>query len=188
MIIHLVGNATHLKEDLPYLRTIAKKIHENGDVLALNWIDPANKQDVDTNTPRSWDTVLDEHVDAVSKAELLIVEASQYRFGVGYFTAMATQNKKPTLLVSRKPLKGRSITGITDQYLTCRTYKTKVELGKVVTEFLKENTADAQDLRFNFFIDRQIYNYLRDKSYETGKSKSEIIRELLEREIDGRHS
>jgi len=50
--------------------------------------------------------------------------------------------------------------------------------------FLKENDVSTKDLRFNFFIDRKIHNYLRWVSYKTGKPRSEIIRELLNREIE----
>jgi hypothetical protein len=172
--IHLLATPTNSQKDLPYLRSIAQAIHENGDELALPWFEDTHPNNAAT---------LEAYNEATAKADLLIVEASHYSFDTGLFTALATQNKKPTLLVSRNPLDGRSISGISSQYLTCRTYKTAAELALLTTQFLQDNTLDAQDLRFNFFIDRQIYSYLRNKSYETGKNKSEIIRELLEREI-----
>jgi hypothetical protein len=185
MIIHLAGSASHLKEDLPYLRAIAQTIYENGDILALNWFEPAYGKDIEGNTPNNWLTVLDKYIEAASKADLLILEGTQYRFGNGFFAAGATQTKKPVLFVSRNSLEGKSITGINNQYLTCHTYENESELIAIVDNFLKTNALDSQDQRFNFFIDRQIYNYLRDKSYASGKTKSEIIRELLDREITG---
>ena len=39
-------------------------------------------------------------------------------------------------------------------------------------------------MRFNFFIDRKIYNYLRWASFKTGKTKAEILRDLVENEIE----
>lgn len=184
MNIHIVGNATRLSEDLSSLRTIAEAVHEHGDIVALNWFEPANGRDVEDKIPPGWPAILDEYVEAASKADLLIIEASGYRFDVGYFLAMATQNKKPTLLVSRNAFEGKSLSGIESQYLTKILYKNDTDLKRIITQFLNDNAIDSNDLRFNFFIDRQIYNYLRDKSYETGKNKSEIIRELLDREIN----
>lgn len=54
----------------------------------------------------------------------------------------------------------------------------------IVADFINENNIDNKDLRFNFFIDRQIYNYLRWAAYQTGRNKSEILRELVLREIE----
>jgi len=38
-------------------------------------------------------------------------------------------------------------------------------------------------MRFNFFINSEIYNYLKYEAYVTGKNKSEILRELVLKEI-----
>lgn len=174
MIIHLASGTQYFSKDSPYLQTIIQTIQENGDVLAANWLDgPVKPQKLN---------------EAASKADLLIIEATNYDFNNGFDAAIATQTKKPVLLLSRNSLEGRSITGISNQYFTCHTYKTKDDLAAFVRDFLQQNALDSQDQRFNFFIDRQIYNYLRDKSYATGKSKSEIIRELLDREISGRNT
>jgi len=62
-------------------------------------------------------------------------------------------------------------------------YQTEADVAKIVGDFLMENTISTKELRFNMFIDRQIYGYLRSESLETGKNKSEIIRDLIMREI-----
>ena len=41
-------------------------------------------------------------------------------------------------------------------------------------------------MRFNFFIDRPIYNYLRWAALKTNKTKAEILRELVQREIENK--
>jgi predicted DNA-binding protein len=53
-----------------------------------------------------------------------------------------------------------------------------------VSQFLEQNHIENKDLRFNFFIDRQIYNYLRWASFKTGKTKAEILRELVLHDIE----
>lgn len=54
----------------------------------------------------------------------------------------------------------------------------------IVKEFLEENVIDTKDLRFNFFLDRPTYNYLRWMSSKTGKTKAEIVRSLLQKEMN----
>lgn len=98
--------------------------------------------------------------------------------------SQALQHKKPVLLVTRENIRGRLINGIKHKLLTVQHYDTQDDLKKIVNKFIRVNTISSKDLRFNFLIDRQIYSYLRQTSYETGKNKSEIIRELLESEIE----
>jgi len=57
-----------------------------------------------------------------------------------------------------------------------------------VGDFIEENRMGAKDIRFNFFIDRKILNYLNWAAFQTGETKSEIIRKLLEQEIDKTNS
>jgi predicted DNA-binding protein len=52
-----------------------------------------------------------------------------------------------------------------------------------ILPFLEDNNISTKDMRFNFFIDRPIYNYLRWAALRTGKTKAEILRELVQREI-----
>ena len=53
-------------------------------------------------------------------------------------------------------------------------------LEDIIRQFLTDNDVKAKDLRFNFFLDRQIYNYLRWASLKTGKAKAKILRELVQ--------
>jgi hypothetical protein len=75
------------------------------------------------------------------------------------------------------------IKGIPHVNATLRDYNEK-NLEGIMREFFVENDIQTKDMRFNFFIDRPIYNYLRWTSLKTGKTKAEILRELVEREID----
>lgn len=63
-------------------------------------------------------------------------------------------------------------------------YENSEDLEKAVSVFLDDNNIVTKDLRFNFFMDHKIHTYLRWVSYKTGKSQSEIVREVLNREID----
>lgn len=53
----------------------------------------------------------------------------------------------------------------------------------ILKGFFEKNDIKKQDMRFNFFINSEIYNYLKHEAYITGKNKSEILRELVLKEI-----
>jgi len=188
MIVQIIGNARHLTEDLPFLHAILEVVHDNGAVVARDWISAAqnhaNNHSEQDDTNVEWDDAHKENTEAISRADIIIIEATNYGFPEGFYTSQALQQKKPVLLVTREDIRGRLIYGIKHKLLLTQHYDTQEDLKKVLAKFIKANTIATKDLRFNFFIDRQIYSYLREVSYETGKNKSEIIRELLEQEID----
>lgn len=185
MIIHLTGSARNLKEDLPFLRKIVKTINENDGVLARDWIESARhrlEKGVE-DTEVDWNEVIEANIDAINRADLVIIEATHNRFLQGYQIALALQHKRPTLLLTREPLNSHAFSGIRDRLLVTADYQTEEDLAKIVKDFIRANTVSTKDLRFNMFIDRAIYNHLRTLSYETGKNRSEIIRELIYRDI-----
>jgi len=188
--VHVTGSARNMGDDLGYLRKIIKTVYANHAMVAREWVEPAlsrrnnNVQDEDVN----WKALLSENMSAIEKADLVIVEASQYRFNQGFQAYNAIQRKKPTLIVTRSEMKDRYLSGVGGKYLTVKRYKDENELEAIVSKFIKQNTIAEKNLRFNLILDRRIAKYLRDKSYETGKNKSEIVRRLLEKEIKRRDS
>jgi hypothetical protein len=189
MIVHVTGSLVNADDDIVYLRRIAKTVKQSDSSLARDWIESAYAA---THTPgesdpakpdHNWELVMDETLDAISKADVVIVEATYYTFSQGFQMAVALNLKKPVLVVSRLPFKDRLISGFRSRDSRMAEYDSEASLDDVVTQFLRANTISTKDLRFNMFIDRPIYNYLRSVSYETGKNKSEIIRELINREI-----
>jgi hypothetical protein len=188
MIVQIIGSAKNLKEDLPFYHAVIEVIHDSGAVIARDWISAAQNR-IDKGIVRDdakveWDDVHKENNEAISRSDIVIIEATNYGFQEGFYTSQALQQKKPILLVTRNNIRSQLIYGIRHKLLSTQHYNDKDDLKKIVTKFIKANTISTKDLRFNFFIDRQIYSYLREASYETGKNKSEIIRELLEQEID----
>ncbi len=183
MIVHLTGSKWDVTDELPYLRAIVKVLSENDAMLARDWIEVAyhthkNKHDIGGHG-----RIIEENLEAISRADLVIVEATDYSFTQGFQVAMALQQKKPVLIVSRQPILWRTIGEYKNRYLKVAEYQTEADVAKIVGDFLMENTISTKELRFNMFIDRQIYGYLRSESLETGKNKSEIIRDLIMREI-----
>jgi hypothetical protein len=186
--VHVTGSARKFGEDEPYLRAIMQAVYDSHAMVFRNWLDAAASRsknavrDQDTD----WEAILNDNVEAIKKSDLVIVEATQARFSQGFQAYTAARYKKPTLVVTRTPIKGHFISGVAGKLITIKQYTTEDELRAIVGKFIKQNTIPEKDLRFNMILDRRIYKYLRDTSYETGKNKSQIVRDLLEKEIERR--
>jgi len=187
--VHLIASGNDLDNDLPYLEKIMETIYNNYAILTRDWLGAAmaRKKRTPDVEKRDWASIVNESIDAIKRSDLIIAEISFSDFNQGIQTYIAAQYKKPTLIVTRSPVKDRFISGISDKYLTVKQYSTKEELELIVNTFIKQHAVPAKDLRFNMILDRRVYKYLRDKSYETGKNKSEIIRDLIDRQIDKRN-
>lgn len=171
MIIHVTGAVKQFQKQAPFIATITKIAQQNDCALAVD---------------RSHDgkLTLQAEIEAVGRADIIIVEASDYGFDQGMQAAVALQQKKPVLIVSQQSLDDSAVAHFQNRLITLETYATTDDLAKAVTRFIRTNTISTKDLRFNMFIDRPIYNYLRTQAYETGKNKSEIIRDLINKEIN----
>lgn len=122
---------------------------------------------------------------AITHADLVIAEATKRSFGAGYQIAASVRLKKPTLVLRQDGTENDVMeVGADKEYVQFTNYHNTQALEDIVTRFLKENDIPTKDLRFNFAINRRIYTYLRSTSAETGETKAEIIRRLIEQEID----
>jgi len=183
--IHIAALGVEIIEDIELLRKIVAIVHGEGHTLAHDWIEPAYAKAKKGNkaSKEEWAAMYVEGMDAVAKADIVIAEASKRSFGVGYQVAMAVQHKKPTLILKRQDSpSGGIVAGLEEQTVSIKTY-TDATLERYVSAFLRENDIPLKDMRFNFFITRNIYNYLRAASARTGKTKAELIRELVKDEI-----
>lgn len=185
MKIHLITSRPTLENDITTLHKMVQIIESEGHSLALDWIDRAYKRTIDPNKPAAdWSKIFKENIEIITKADVIVAETSYENFGVGYQVAYAVQLKKPVLLLHHATAsKNAFATGVEDGWVKRHEYK-EDNLESILKKFLADNNIQTKDMRFNFFIDRPIYNYLRWAAFRTGKTKAEILRELVSREID----
>lgn len=186
MKVYISALAEEITQDIALLRKLVRIVHQQGHTLASDWIEPAYTRASKglELTPEEWQTIYAESRDAIAKSDVIIAEVSKRSFGVGYQVATAVQLKKPTLLLRRhSATEGAMAMGIAEQAITYQRY-TEANLERIVSAFLQQNDIPLKDMRFNFFINRSIYNYLRTASAKSGKTKAEIIRGLVKQEIE----
>jgi hypothetical protein len=187
MKVHFITSRKTLKDDVVTLQNIMKIIKGAGHSVALDWIDDAFKREIETKTPASdWNTIYRDNLGAIAQADVVIAETTHENFAVGYQVAVAVQQKKPILLLRHINADLNAfVTGVEDGWVKREIYD-EDSVSRIVTSFLNENDITTKDMRFNFFIDRPIYNYLRWSALKTGKTKAEILRELVQREIENK--
>lgn len=185
MRVHLITSRTTLEKDIETLRKMVSIIEKQGHTLALDWIEKAYKRTADqSQVGADWSQIYKENLETLTKADVIIAETSFENFGVGYQVANAVLLKKPILLLRHQTAdKNAFAAGVEDSWVLQEQY-TEDNLGPIINKFLDDNDIQTKDMRFNFFIDRPIYNYLRWSAHKTGKTKAEILRELVLREID----
>lgn len=194
MNVHFIGSKGNIKQEIEYYRRIVKHIKGLGHSFVRDWVEETYNQ-VSTGPAEDielgsfdWSKVDTDDSAAISRADLIIVEATKKSFFVGYRMAQAVQQKKPTLILYREnSFPGAAHLSKNSDFMYAAEYNDS-NLEKVIDKFVEENTISVKDMRFNFFIDRSIYNYLRWASQKTGKTKAEILRSLVQQEIDRRES
>ncbi|HSE61555.1 MAG TPA: hypothetical protein VLA88_04655 [Candidatus Saccharimonadales bacterium] len=180
MIVYFSASSRNIKEDIVTYKRILHAIRAAGHNVSNDWTESALIRSDFTDIVG----IVNDAVRSIDSAEVLIAEASDVStFGVGYEVAHALQRKKPVLLLINKNVEKSSYaTGLNDELITLRQYD-DLTIEEVVTGFLADNEVKTKDLRFNFVIDRRIYNHLRLKSFKSGKTKAEVVRDLLLKDL-----
>jgi hypothetical protein len=127
---------------------------------------------------------LQQTVSAISRSDVVVIEASDNGFGLGYLTSTAELQRKPVLLLVSRAAGNKPRLGELENFYIKPAVYDDDTLETVLKSFLDDNDIPIKDMRFNFYIDRAIYQYLRNTALATGKTKAEILRELVLREIE----
>lgn len=187
MIIHFIASSQKAVTNISSYRAIVNAIHAQGAMLAADWVEPAYiyMKEGRRATQEHWENTYQEHIEALARSDIVIAEVSDSSFGAGFQVATAIQQKKPILLLIRKNKaeEGTFNVGVNNSFVS-KNYYDEDNIESIVAKFIKDNTIETKDLRFNFFIDREIYNYLRWTALRTGTTKAEILRKLVTKEIE----
>jgi hypothetical protein len=181
MLVHLVGSLRDLNSDAPQLKKMIDVIYDNEATLAFNWFDPALIRIKEGLENPDWTSYVQHNIDALRRSDVVVIDATHYTFSHGFQMAAALEFEKPILVLSRDRLEYKYITGFTDPLLLYKTYTTEADLVRTLTNFLRKNTVHTKDLRFNIMFDRKIAKYLDKQSLSSGKSKSDIIRDVIKK-------
>jgi hypothetical protein len=182
---HFIASGNNLSEDIDLYRKIINILEANDVNLTRKWVEPAYNRSVHNEKSKTlWRDVYQANLDAVTKADIVIAEISRKSFLVGFQVAVGLQQKKPILLLSSHDAIETAIGASMDEEIIKLVEYNDKNLKSEIVKFINLNKPQTKDLKFNFFINRKILNYLNWASMHTGDTKSEIIRKVLIKEIN----
>lgn len=123
------------------------------------------------------------HYEAVRKgilwADAVIFEVSHEDFQLGHEATLATQYKKPVLLLSLKEDYGKKIQ---NRFLQGAKYS-KYNIKDLLLHFIIKNRQELLSERFNMFISQSQLKHLEVAGKTKGMNKSEYLRDLIEKDM-----
>jgi hypothetical protein len=184
MKVHFSAPLQDLDDHISAYESIVGSIKSSGHSLVKDWLQEyhSTKARDQYFSDEEWKRINDATLEAVQSADAVIIEASISSFSMGYIAAKALAHKKPLLMLfdtHPQPY----ILNSSNTLKRSEVYRSNEELQKIVTTFLKEIDVDANNLRFNMVLDREVYNFLNWESVNTGKTKAQIVREVLKERI-----
>ena len=182
-MIYFIAGKSNIGKDIHYFRKITLLIKDAGHLLVKDWLDEVHE--ARKNTPHlNWTKIYREDIEAIDKADAIIAEATTKSFGVGFQVALAIRSKKPVLLLVREEVDRRSMLwGIDEEAVQTKLYDNDT-LNSVVLSFLKEYDVSTKEKRFNLMLDRKLQNYLTLAAKKAGKTRSQLVRELIVCDMD----
>ena len=122
-----------------------------------------------------------ESLDSVKKADFVVMEVSGHSMSMGYLISKALEMNKPVIALHKQEHAPNFIKGIGDPKLIICEYDEK-NVDEVLEKSLKTATG-LIDVRFNFFVNSKILNYLDWVSQKRMVPRSVFLRNLIEHEI-----
>lgn len=131
----------------------------------------------------------DDYQDVLSRirdADIFIGEMSRASQTLGFLLAYAISHQKPSLYIYDESTHGKPKSPILDNpsRLLAITDYSDENISDKLKSFLTKAKKQLYSQRITFICSKEIYDYIETKSNESGMSKGEMIRSLLEKSID----
>ena len=185
MKVFFTCSTSRFLENYDCYRTLCQHIKKLGHELTDDWLDEAyrniqNKISGDSNN------VYERKVRAINQSDVIIAEASIKSFTVGHQITLGLNKTIPTLLLFKcknKKQKMPYIEGIKSSWLTKKSYKTKEEAFQIIENYLHLYSSKRKTYSFNLVINQEENLCLEKRMLKLGKTKTEIIRNLIQEAI-----
>lgn len=185
MKVHFAASLEEIEPHAGAYAEITAAIREAGGHVVRDWLDEvlADIRIKKTYTKPEWQVISELTLDAIVQSDLVIVDASLPTFSLGYQAAVALAHKKPLLILFQQGTENHNlIYDSSYSLMDIQIYANQKDIQRIVTTFIKLHDVDSKDMRFNMFLDRESYTYLNWESAKTGKTKAQIIREIVRKQ------
>ena len=159
-----------------------------GHILTRDWLDEADQRIKAGNT-RLEDIrhIYKACMAALKEADLVIIEDTVSNFSTGHQITLALRARKPTLVLwqntKHKQFNQMFIHGIESDMLQVSEYNS-VNLHDIMKIFIGKFEHASEENRFHLVLDGVERNYLDWVRYNSGESRTKVIRSALRAAID----
>lgn len=188
MKVFFTGSTSNLIEDTKrydYINDIIMSLKHESTNYIHHPVDSDYRLTVEKSIGTSGLSVYDFVVQLITSSDVLIADITTQSFKVGYQLDYALHNKIPCLVIYKKSEDFvLPIMLHTSRYglLQVREYESEEEIKDIISEYL--NNIVSGKIKFNFFINHRIHNYLNRRSQRDGRNKSDIVRDLIIKEMN----
>lgn len=187
MKIYIGGSTFNFAERKKDFFKIRDYLVNEGHVIVHDWLNKYRDPDKDPSKAILPKSEYDNVLKAISKSDVVIFENTHSGFSNGYLISHALQEKKATMVLWKE---GSSwdkrpgfISGLESTLLELQSYNKK-NLFEVVNGFLNKYGNANLRHRFNLVINDTERQYLEWLNYESFKSRTSIIRDLIQKDMD----
>lgn len=154
-------------------------------VVLYDWLEDAeNRQRNNPGGKRDIKKIYRRVLNAINKADICVIENTVPNFSVAHQINYAISNKKPTLVLWQKkdnePYTDSYLEAIDSKFLTIKEYNNDT-LENIVREFIGYSKVEFGQKRYNVVLGNKQRYYLDWASSKYNKSRSEIIRDAIDR-------
>ncbi len=187
MKVYFSASTGNMAEHIDAYRKIRDVILANGHSLTRDWLEVAHKRLIVKHayTTEEISQIYSLSIAALVEADVVILDATQETFNMGYQAGMAVHYKKPLLVLTNNHEAHISfLIGEPNILKKIEEYVKISDIEPIITRFFEANDPSGKDTRFNMVLGLNLHNYLSWESDKTGRPKSQIIRDILEKYID----
>lgn len=194
MKYYLIGHTSYFEEYLPIYKQIISVLSEKaGWRLVDNWIDRevgAQSEDPDKASRfyKYYKDLYKNTTKKIKQSDIVVAEMSEKSTTVAQQVVYALENNIPVWCLCNENKKQNIPAFLLTHHgdkLDFSYYKPE-ELVSLIEE--KQTSFTKREIKFNFYLDQSMYDFLEKLSIEKKSTKSKVIREILLTEMKKKQS
>lgn len=187
MKVYFTSSTAELFKHRESYYAIRNWLVDNGHVITRDWLPRVEKQMQEGETELDIKKIYEGCVEAIRKADLIVVEDTVSNFSTGHQITLALRYRKPTLVLwqgkKHHPFKQMLIHGIDSDILQVSEY-TLEDLPDILQAFVNKYENSADKSRFHLVLNGAERKYLDWAQFIKGQSRTQVIRGALRQAMD----
>jgi hypothetical protein len=180
MRVFFAASTSELDKSYDLYKLICNEIVKNGHELTRDWLDEG-LENFTQKLSVDYDEMYDDIMASILYADIGVVEGTLRGLSTGHQITIALQRGKPILFLKEKGQDSEQLLmlrGAHSDLIHEFEYENKKEIPKIIKSFF-DSQKKGKRIRFNLVLTQKEHQYIDWASYMYNRSKTEIIRELI---------